>query len=188
MTTAPSPIAAVGARVRARRTAAGLTLAELARRAAVARATLTQLEAGAGNPTLETLYALANTLGVPLSDLIGEPAAPPVRVVRAEEMPLIRGEALEGRLLERIELGAHVLELFATRLLPGAVQSSGPHPPGTREHLLVQSGRARVGPVGEAVELGPGDLVVFDATRPHAYAALGTEPAEVALLIVSPAP
>ncbi|MDN5726301.1 MAG: helix-turn-helix domain-containing protein, partial [Propionibacteriales bacterium] len=37
-----------------------MSTAELARRAGLARATLTQLEAGSGNPTLETLYGLAN--------------------------------------------------------------------------------------------------------------------------------
>jgi transcriptional regulator with XRE-family HTH domain len=176
--------AVVGARVRARRQAEAVSLAELARRSGVARATLTELEAGAGNPTLETLYALANALGVPLSDLITEPPAP-VRVVRAGEGPHVRGAALEGRLVERVRVAGAVVELFALRVLAGRTHRSGPHPPGTREHLLVHTGRARVGPVGAAAELGPGDLVAFDATEPHEYAALGEADAEATLLIVS---
>jgi transcriptional regulator with XRE-family HTH domain len=176
--------AVVGARIRARRQAEGVSLAELGRRSGVARATLTELEAGTGNPTLETLYALANALGVPLSDLITEPPSP-VRVVRAGEGPFVRGTALEGRLVERVRLAGGVLELFSLRMLAGRTHRSGPHPAGTREHLLVHAGRARVGPVGAPAELGPGDLVVFDATEPHEYAALGDDPADATLLIVT---
>jgi transcriptional regulator with XRE-family HTH domain len=181
-------IAAVGRRVRARREAAGLSVAALARTSGVARATLTQLEAGEGNPTLETVYALANALGVPISDLLGDPAPAGVHVVRAEEVPALHGDVVEGRLMERFELGTHVFELFALTLHPQAVQTSGAHPPGVREHLLVTRGRARVGPAGAPVELGPGDLAVYDASRPHVFAAIGRGAAAATLLTVSPRP
>ena len=180
------PIAAVASRLAARRAAAGLSLAELARRSGVARATLTQLEAGDGNPTLETLYALANTLGVPLSDLLGDPAPSPVQVVRAGEGPVLRGDVVEGRLVERFELPSHVCEVFALRLHPGSVQTSTAHPPGVREHLLVTRGKARVGPANAPVELATGDLAVYDASQPHVFASVGRGVAEATLLTVSP--
>jgi transcriptional regulator with XRE-family HTH domain len=183
---ADEAIAAVGRRLRERRDAAGLSLAELARRSGVARATLTSLEAGDGNPTLETLYALANALGAPLSDLIAGPAPVEVRVVRADEGPVLRGDVVEGRLVERFELPSHVCELFALRLHPGVVQESGAHPAGVREHLLVTRGKARVGPASAPVELATGDLAVYDASEPHLFASVGRGVAEVTLLTVSP--
>jgi transcriptional regulator with XRE-family HTH domain len=182
----PSPTSLVGARVAALRRAANLSLAELARRSGVARATLTQLEAGEGNPTLETLYALADALGAPLGDLIAEPAPPAVVVVRAGDAPALFGETIGGHLLERIELGRHVVDLFALQMPARRTRTAGAHPEGTREHLLVTRGRARVGPRDAPVELGPGDLAVFDAAVPHLYAALDDQPAEATLLIVSP--
>jgi transcriptional regulator with XRE-family HTH domain len=39
-----------------------MSVVELSRRAAMSRATLTQIEARGANPALETLYALANAL------------------------------------------------------------------------------------------------------------------------------
>ena len=39
---------------------------ELSRRSGVARNTIAALERGEGNPTVDTLYALADALGVPL--------------------------------------------------------------------------------------------------------------------------
>jgi DNA-binding Xre family transcriptional regulator len=50
-----------------------LSIVTLAKDSGGARATLTKLEERAGNPTIDTLYALADTLGVTLGDLIGEP-------------------------------------------------------------------------------------------------------------------
>ena len=184
--TVDAAIAAVGRRLRARRDEAGLSLAELARRSGVARATLTALEAGDGNPTLETLYALANALGLPLSDLIGDPGPAPVQVVRAGEGPVLRGEVVEGRLIERFELPSHVGEVFALTLHPGAEQISGAHPRGVRERLLVTKGRARVGPADAPVELAAGDFAVYAADQPHVFAAVGRAAAEATLLTISP--
>ena len=50
---------ALGENVRRLRLERGLSVVELAARSGVARATLTQLESGRGNPTIETIAALA---------------------------------------------------------------------------------------------------------------------------------
>ena len=64
------------------RASRGLSASALARQAGIAKSTLTQLELGRGNPGIETLWALANTLGVPFAELIA--AAPAdVAIVRA---------------------------------------------------------------------------------------------------------
>ncbi len=47
-----------------------MSSAELARRAGLSKVTLSQLEAGRGNPTIETLDALAIALPIPLVDLL----------------------------------------------------------------------------------------------------------------------
>src|SRR6185369_11849453 len=82
------PLAAIAAALRFERERAGLSLSELARRAGLAKSTLSQLEAGAGNPSVETLWALGVALNVPFSQLV-EPPAPQVRVVRAGEGPRV---------------------------------------------------------------------------------------------------
>jgi transcriptional regulator with XRE-family HTH domain len=167
------------------RGAAQLSLAELARRSGVARATLTQVEAGDGNPTLDTLYALADALGRPLSDLISPPSAAPTRVVRAGEGPAVRGAVVAGHLLDRLRLPQHVLEVFSLRLAPGERQRRDGHPTGTHEHLVLEVGRARVGPDSDPVELGPGDYAAYDASGPHVYEALGRRDARATLLVLS---
>ncbi len=86
-----TPLAAVAASLHRERTRAGLSLAELARRAGIAKSTLPQLEAGTGNPSLETLWALTLALDVPFARLVDPPRAR-VQVIRAGEGPAVPSE------------------------------------------------------------------------------------------------
>jgi transcriptional regulator with XRE-family HTH domain len=161
---------AIGANLRRHRLARGLSLAALAQSSGVAKATLTKLESGAGNPTVDTLYALADSLGVALGELIADPPATSVQVVRAGEGPRVRG-ALSARLLDRV-YGHGLVELYELSLTP-RTRRAAPHPAGVVESLFVTEGTARVGPLDELVDLEPGDFLRFPGDRPHAYAALG---------------
>ena len=173
-----------GANLARLRTRAGLSVAELADRAGIAPALLSELEAGAGDARLETLYALATELGVPLSDLIPPTTPGPVRVVRAVEGPTLEGEGLIGRLLSRFDARDLTGELIALRLKPGVRQVSRPHPAGVREHLIVHRGRARVGSAASSFELGAGDFAEYSGSVPHVYEAQGGE-AEAILLMLT---
>jgi transcriptional regulator with XRE-family HTH domain len=175
------PVNVVASNVRRLRAERALSTVTLARRSGVARATLGQLEGGRGNPTLETLYALANALGVGLSDIIAGPAAAEVDVVRAGEGQRVTGSAVRARLVAR--LGARAtLEVYELSLRAGRRQRSEPHPTGVVEHMLVHTGRARVGPERAPVELGPGDYARYAANVPHVYEAV--EPGVSATLLM----
>ena len=163
-----------------------LSVLELSRRSGVARNTIAALERGEGNPTVDTLYALCDALGVSLSDLlapVAEVAA--VQVVRAGEGTYVEGAALDAHLLERIERPGLLGELYAIRFHPGAGRSAPPHPFGVQERLHIFTGRVRVGPATEPVELGPGDYAVYSGAVPHVYEALGGE-ATGTLLMLTP--
>ena len=57
-----------------------LTLEELSTAAGLGKSTLAQLESGKGNPSVETLWALAAALRVPFGRLVDE-QRPAIRVV-----------------------------------------------------------------------------------------------------------
>jgi transcriptional regulator with XRE-family HTH domain len=133
-----------------------LSVLELSRRSGVARGTIAALERGEGNPTVDTLYALADTLGVPLSSLLASPSeGASVHVVRAGTGVHVDGAALEAELLERIERPGVLGELYAIRFHAGAARSAPPHPFGVEERLHIFSGRVRVGPRAAPLQLGP---------------------------------
>src|ERR1700761_7690322 len=86
--TAAEVVALIAASLRRERTRAGLSLTEVAKRAGIAKSTLSQLEAGSGNPSLETLWALCVALDTPVARLV-DPPKPRVHLIRAGEGPSV---------------------------------------------------------------------------------------------------
>jgi transcriptional regulator with XRE-family HTH domain len=171
MTSVSETVAANLQRIRAAR---GMTVAELARAADTAKATLTQLERGNGNPTLATLYALADALGTPLGELIAE-HRPPSRLVRASEGQWLRRGPVDSRYVSRIEAGRDVIEIYELRVSPGNDQDSQPHRPGVLEYLYVTQGPLAAGPTNDMIELEAGDYIAFRGDTPHRYVATRSE-------------
>src|SRR3954451_2799194 len=156
--------------IRLRELRGGMSALELSRRSGVARNTIAALERGKGNPTVDTLYALADALGVGLSGLLEDSAG--ARGVRAGAGARVEGAALEAELLDRFERPGVFGELYAIRFHPGARREAAPHPFGVEERLHVFTGAVRVGPVDAPLELGPGDFAAYPGSVPHVYEAL----------------
>src|SRR6201995_6116834 len=72
--------------IKAIREARGLSQQQIAKAAAIPRATWTHLESGAANPTLTVLVKVANALQVRLDELLAAPS-PPARHLAAGELP-----------------------------------------------------------------------------------------------------
>ena len=174
----------LGANLRARREEQGISLSELARRSAIAKGTLSQLESGAGNPTIETVFSLSNALGVPVSALLSEAPAADLVLVRSADIDVLPGEAIDLRMLRRLEHPGGLFEIYNQDVRAGAVQHSAGHP-GT-EHHIVLSGRLRVTTRGRTEELGEGDYLAFRAGGPHEYEALDGPVRSVLLLEYPP--
>ncbi|KAA9377742.1 helix-turn-helix transcriptional regulator [Microbispora cellulosiformans] len=171
---------AIGRRLRGLREARGLSLSELARRAGVGKATVSGLEHGTRNPTLETMYAIAAALSVPMSALTLDPGAP------AGAASPVRGAAVVSTLLEVFREPGATYEMFRLRILPGVEQTSPAHPPGVTEHLSVIRGTIRTGPAAAPLTAAAGEHLSWAADAPHVYAALGGDEAQAILLIRTP--
>jgi transcriptional regulator with XRE-family HTH domain len=170
----------LGANIRAFREQRGLSLSELARRSSIAKGTLSQLESGSGNPTIETVFSLSNALDVPVSELVTERTPPDVVLVRSGDVEVLSSNAVDLRLMRRMDIGDTVLEIYDQRVRPGATQTTEGHP--GKEHVLVTSGKLRVGPTDKPYELGPGDYVCFPGSLPHLYETVDGEVRSVLVL------
>jgi transcriptional regulator with XRE-family HTH domain len=166
----------VSQRVRELREQRGLSLSALARRAAVGKATLSGLEAGTRNPTLETLQAVAAALDLPLTTLLSPPPA------------TLRGAAVQIQLLRVFDDGPVTYELYRMRIPAGLAQRSPAHHAGVTEHATVFAGMLETGPVDAPLRAGPGEHVEWAADVPHGYAAVGDADVQASLLIRYPRP
>jgi mannose-6-phosphate isomerase-like protein (cupin superfamily) len=134
-----------------------------------------QLESGKGNPSVETLWAIAAALQVPFARIVDE-AQPSLRVVRAADVASMHSAETPGwtgRLLTASH-GRGTFDLYALDLEKGAVRHADAHHAGVLEHLVVVVGRLRAGPQDGPVLLEAGDMITFGADVPHVYEALET--------------
>lgn len=176
-----APLSVIAASLRRERKRSGLSLAEVARRAGIAKSTLSQLESGAGNPSVETLWALGVALDVPFARLV-DPPRPKVQVIRAGEGPAVASERADytATLLASCPPNAR-RDIYVLNVQPGTPRESDPHMPGVVEHVVLSTGRALVGVLDDPVELTPGDYIAYPGDVPHVFRAL--EPDTSAVLV-----
>ncbi len=170
---AGSASAEIGRRVRALRAERGLSLSELARRSSVGKGSLSEIETGQRNPTIETLYALCAPLGVAMSALIGTQQA------------RTGSGGMVTTTLDVRELPYSTVEVFRLQYEAGAEHTSPAHVAGVTEHLTVVAGRLLVGPVDALRTVGAGESTSWESDRPHRYSAIDGA-AEAVVVIVTP--
>jgi transcriptional regulator with XRE-family HTH domain len=189
----------VGQRLRAERERRGLSLRELARRLEISPSALSQIETGRSRPSVGTLYAIVSELDMSLDALFGSQrtATSASRAAEAEESGATlvqrrdtrKGIDLESgvrweRLTPTAEQDADFL--YVVYEVGGASSREGTHIRHMgREYGVVLSGRLRV-TIGfdEEHELGPGDSIAFESSRPHRLENAGDEPVEAIWFVV----
>ena len=159
----------VARNVRRFRQERAMSIGELARRSGLSKQTLSKIEQGAGNPTVGTLALLGAALDVPARRLLTEWGTP-VYVQRHESGEWTDAAGGAQRILDET-YGSGYVRTLILRLdrRNGEPAVIGPHRPGTLHHMYVITGKLRVGPVGEPVELAAGDFARFPGDVPHRY-------------------
>jgi XRE family transcriptional regulator, regulator of sulfur utilization len=171
--TALSP-AVIGARVKALRESAGLSLRDLAERSGVSAPMLSQVERGETSPTLTVAVRIASGLDLRLSQLLRLDEGGAVTIVRAAERQRggnkRRGHSFEvltsSQPGQRAELSRHTL---APGGATGAEDDPPMHEPGSRETALLEAGSLVLVCDGRRYQLAEGDCVTFDADLPHHF-------------------
>ena len=160
----------VGPRLRAARQARGWTLDELAGRAAMSTSTLSRLESGKRQASLELLMPLTRELGIRLDDLLPQEVPDP-RVRR----PVIRrdGMVIAPLAPEGSSVGTYKVTY------PPRPEAPEPRVHDGYEWLYVLSGRLRLVLGDRELVLARGEAAEFDTRVPHSMSAAGSRPAQV---------
>ncbi|MFI8597959.1 XRE family transcriptional regulator [Rothia koreensis] len=160
----------VGPRLRAARQRLGWTLDELADRAGLSVSTLSRLESGKRQSSLELLLPLTRQLGIGIDELVRADTPDP-RVRR-------RAYRRNGTLIAPLSPEASPVNAFKMTYPP---QSTMPEPgvhPGF-DWVYVLSGTLRLRLGDDELTLHPGEAAEFDTTTPHSMCAAGPQAAEV---------
>jgi len=153
----------IGAGVRARRRAAGMTLEALAVGSGVSATMLSEVERGLKNPTVKLAYQVARALGCSLSDLVEDPGVPAATLLRAaERRGLVDAESGVERHALSPELRRRGLEV-ASYLLPAGASTGemAPNRAGILELVVVSSGELTLVLGGGSHVLARGDSATY---------------------------
>ncbi|MFK0159806.1 helix-turn-helix domain-containing protein [Streptomyces sp. NPDC090493] len=162
----------VARNVRRFRLERAMSLGELARRSGLSKQTLSKIEQGSGNPTVETLSLLGAALDVPARRLLTEWGTP-VYVQRHDEGQWSDTGNWSERLLDEV-YGSGYVRTLVLRLERSGRQPEpvSPHAAGTLHHVYVITGKLRTGPLTEPVDLAAGDFARFPGDIPHRHVCL----------------
>ncbi|MBP1326241.1 transcriptional regulator with XRE-family HTH domain [Leucobacter exalbidus] len=163
-------LAHLGARLRAARQERGWTLDELAGRASLSPSTLSRLESGKRQASLELLLPLTRQLGIRIDDLLDPPDRDP-RVHRQA----VKRDGLTIAPLTREESDVRAYKIIYPPVVPDRpLQTHEGH-----EWLYVLSGQLRLVLGDREHVLERGEAAEFDTTIPHLMYAEGSAPAEI---------
>ncbi|UOQ56645.1 XRE family transcriptional regulator [Leucobacter allii] len=160
----------LGPRLRTARQERGWTLEELAGRAGMSVSTLSRLESGKRQASLELLLPLTRQLGIRVDDLLGP----------REEDPRVRRPATcrDGMTVAPLTREASEVRAYKITYHPDAPERE-PRTHEGHDWLYVLSGRLRLVLGEQQLVLGRGEAAEFDTTTPHSMRAEGSRPAEV---------
>lgn len=146
-----------------------LSLDDVARFTGVSKSMLGQIERRASNPTIQTVWRIANGLRISLSGLLRLPENE-TEIVRTAEISPVVGDSGRFRVYSLFPFHEETrFEILSVEMDEGAFSASEAHTPGTLEYLLATEGRTAVRLGEEERILAAGDSLRYRADRPHAY-------------------
>lgn len=173
----------VGRKMRELRTQRGYSLRALADRSGLNVNTLSLVENGKSSPSVSTLQQLAQALEVPITTFFeSTPHERKVIFTSADERP----QALLGNTrMQNLgkDLAGNIVQPFVVTLEPGA---------GSGDRVIVHTGVEFVYCLSGSVlyqvddvdfSLTTGDSLIFEAHLPHCWENLGSEPAQILLVL-----
>ncbi|MBT2498248.1 helix-turn-helix domain-containing protein [Agromyces sp. ISL-38] len=190
----------LGGRLRALRTARGISARTLAKSLGISASAVSQIERGVMQPSVSRLIAITDALGVPLADVFDDAGATDderrassedggdgFTLVRAHQSTPVSLES--GVTFRRLSpRSTSELDLFESVYSPGST-ATGDNALFRHEGYeigSVVSGELTIEFDDETVVLAPGDSISYPCSKPHRIRNASSRPAVATWLIVHP--
>lgn len=161
-----------------------LSLDKLAEMTGVSKSMLRQIEIGQSNPTVATIWKIANGLRIPFTALFQEKEQDISLQGFKEGEPLV-GSSDGYRLYPLLTFEPErSFETYYVEMEPGIVLDAEPHQGNAEEHVFVLQGQLDITVAGERYSVSREQFISFRADCPHQYRNPG-EDLVVAIMLIS---
>jgi XRE family transcriptional regulator, regulator of sulfur utilization len=176
----------IGENLKRLRADKGMSLDAVAKLSGVSKSMLGQIERGEVNPTITTVWRIANGLKVSFTSLVTRAQDDSEIVARSEVEPLIE----DGGKVRNYPVfpfdAERGFEMYAVEIDGGGYLQAEAHSAGTQEFMTVHTGQLAVRVDDEEHLLGMGDSIRFKADVPHSYHNPGAQIASMSMVIHYP--
>lgn len=168
------------------RKANGLSLSELSDQSGVAKSIISQIERNETNPTLSTVWRLAQALDVPIERVLQTTEDEPFLARSSRgDTPILVSDDGKCRLaiigwIKTVEW----LQWYDFQADPGGALDSEPHQHGAVECLSVLEGELEVEVAGAVDVARAGDTLRYRADKPHTIRNRSSKPAHATMVCI----
>lgn len=176
----------LGKTVQRLRKAYNLSLSELSEQSGVAKSIISQIERNETNPTLATIWRLAQALDVSIERVLqGADDEPFVDKTSKGDTPILTSDDGKCRLsiigwIKTVEW----LQWYEFSADPGGVLESEAHQRGSIECLSVREGELEVEVAGVIEKAKAGETLRYRCDRPHTIRNVSTKPAHATMVCI----
>lgn len=163
-----------------------LSLDNVSKLSGVSKSMLGQIERGEVNPTVSTVWKIANGLKISFTELMSRPEIDIEIVDKAQIQPLIEDEGRFRNFPVFPFDNTRRFEMYSLEIDAGGKLEAEAHPLGTQEFITVFSGEAAISLNGENYIVGKGNSIRFKADSPHSYVNIGHETCSLSMVIYYP--
>lgn len=163
-----------------------LSQLQLSRQANIPRSTLTNIESGVGNPSLNNLVRISSALGVSIEELLSRPRTD-CQLIKSADVPVLNRSQGRVQLHKLLPDKIKGIEIDRMVLAPEAIMGGHPHLDGTKEYLTVIQGEIIVHVAGDSFTVKQDDVFAFPGNQPHSYRNT-KKTSSIAISVVIPVP
>jgi len=175
----------VGENLKRIRKARNLTMDTLSNESGVSKSMISEIERGIRNPSVTTLWKIANVLKTPLNYFLKDDAKSSPTIYRMGDHSSIDGNGYSFHPLMNFDENKR-FEIYFNEYKPFCTTETSLHYEGVEEFVLVSSGKLDVFLGNETFKVREGEVIQFAADKPHHYENTGNASCKAFILMFYP--
>lgn len=146
-----------------------LSLDKISQLTGISKTMISQIEKGTGNPSINTLWKLANGLHLPLNELISDNKRDIYQVATEDLQPIYNDDQSVVVYPYFPYDNAHGFEMFSMEIAPGGKLDSDGHPQGSQEFIIVNDGTLTLDIGTQTYHVEASQAIRFNGEHTHSY-------------------